>query len=480
VSGTRRRRLVSWLIVSSVAGGLAAAGPAPALTDDGQVVVALVDSGINAAHQEFAPDQLVGYYDFSDGGTPKPGEDWDPDTAPSDPAGHGTGTASMVGARGVSAEQTPAAAPGVKLAMARVAGRDGAIAGDLAAAVRWATTTVRADVVNISIGAIVPVPADVQRDTYAALHEARAAGVLVTVSNGNGIGNTGTTPGDGASTPNSSSLDVLAVGASGADGALVSYNPHVTAQHEVRVPANDATTTYEDMRGTSFGSPFVGGFAARLVQELYASRRTMSVADLQRFVQRAARDTSMPPIFEGYGIVDLAALPGALGHIRLGTMPARPDPDDSATYVQTVAQALRAVNNGQAPGGHEDPGARALVAGGRVAPPGSGPGAGFGGTGGGATAVRRAARPRLRALRIVGRGGARRVRVLIDQRVTLRVTVTRGGRQVLSRTVRRRGPGAVTVLLRRRLSPGRHVVRVRATSEVGAGTATLQRRFVVR
>jgi hypothetical protein len=227
------------LLVLLLALALLPAADAAALTPDGKVVVADIDTGINAAHQEFAPDQLVGFFDFSDGSVPAAGELWDPDTAPYDPVGHGTATASMIGALGTSSEQTPSAFPGVKLAMAKVADDGGSIAGSLPDAIHWAIHTVHADVINMSIGVIAPVgPAQsvIAQDTFDAIREARAHGILFTASNGNGIGNTGIVPGDGATTPYGSSLDVLAVGAAGLDGLTVAYNPEVAAVYAVRAP----------------------------------------------------------------------------------------------------------------------------------------------------------------------------------------------------------------------------------------------------
>lgn len=331
----------------------ACAGAAPAAAQEVDptqgVRIAMIDSGINAAHQEFAPGQLVGYWDFTKG-TPRPGQAFDPDNPPADDNGHGTLTSAMAAGLNADPRKTPSFAPGFRLSMADVGEGDGTISGDLAAAIRWSVDTIRADVINISIGSIVPVPgAPLLIEEYTALQEARAKGVLVVVANGNGIGNAGLVPGDGASSFYASSQDVLAVGASGLDGATVSYQPEVAAQYLITGPTNDSTDEYEDAGGTSFSSPLTAGFAARLIAEARAAGRVLEAPELETLVKYAARDTQIPPFWEGYGVIDAMQLEAALAHARAGTLPTRPSPDVNALYVEQVAGTERALNAGELP-----------------------------------------------------------------------------------------------------------------------------------
>lgn len=483
---------------------------AEALTADGEVVVCDIDTGINPAHQEFAADQIVGFFDFSDESVPAEGELFDADTEPFDPDGHGTATAAMIGALGVSEEQTPAGFPGVKLAMAKVADADGAIAGDLAAAMMWCVDTVRADAINMSIGVIVPLgPAQALFEPeFEAMRYARSKGVLFTVANGNGIGNTGVVPGDGATTPYGSSLDVLSVGASGVDGLTVAYNPEVAALYTVRTPTPEGRDTYRDISGTSFASPFTGGFGARMIAEAVDLGLAPTVLDVEQTIKNVAADTAIPPIQEGYGVIDLTRLPDALAAIGSGTVP-EPADSLSALYVENGAGAIRMTSNGYAPGEtYDDPGAGASV-GSQGAAPGAEPtptptatatataapegtatptatpdGTGTGtGTAptpaaaaeSGALPLAAPAKPTLSGLRVKGR----RLRLLVDQRVTLTVVVRRAGARVSRRVLAFRGPGAVKLRLGS-LKAGRYAVRVRAKSELGAGSVTARKRFRVR
>lgn len=321
-------------------------------------VVAVIDTGVRATHREFdyrgpasTVDQFVGWWDFTGerkGGRylhPRAGQLWDTSVRhPYDSHGHGTLTASMVGGRGATRLKTPAAAPGTKLAIAKVGERDGddaVITGDLAAAIRWATRTVRADVISISIGSIIPVPADVFRDSYDAVAEARRAGVLVVVANGNGFYNAGI-PGDpGWANWFSSSPHVLAVGASDANQYFVSTDPEVTAVFTVVGASHRSNSTYVRASGTSFGTPYVAGFAAALVKAAREARRPLSVGRLEQLLKYSARDTITPPTFEGYGMLSAAQLPAALRYARAGTLP-KPN-STNQLYVDSAAGTLRAV-----------------------------------------------------------------------------------------------------------------------------------------
>jgi hypothetical protein len=353
------RRTAAVAVVTTVAGLLAApnalAARSTATTAGPQPVIALIDTGVRATHQEFdyrgpssTTDQFVAWWDFTSEVKqkvvlPQPGQAWD--TAVKDPYdkhGHGTGTAAMAVGRNAVSAKTPSALPGGKLAVAKVGTKDGTIEGDLAAAVRWATDTVHADVISMSIGTIVPVPAELFRDTYDAFAEARKKGVLVVVANGNGWGNVGVLPGDpGWASGYASSTNALAVGATGAAGLLVSTDPEVAANYSVTSAGIERDNAYVDEGGTSFSAPFVAGFAGALVKAAREAGRPVDPARTEQLVKYAATDTVVPPQFEGYGTLSLAELPAAQAHARAGTLPTRPSPDLSGMYVEQVAGTLR-------------------------------------------------------------------------------------------------------------------------------------------
>jgi hypothetical protein len=319
-------------------------------------VVAVIDTGVNATHQEFdyrgkasTSDQFVGWWDFTNEKKrsvvlPAAGQAWDTSVAdPFDNNGHGTLTASMVGGRTASAQKTPAAAPGTKLAIAKVGKGDGSIPGDLAAAVTWADSTIHADVISISLGSsiagVAPPPASFSADLFSAIKTARAHGILVVVANGNGFLNAGV-PGDpGFAGSPSSSTDVLSVGAAGADGFLVSTDPEVAAVFTITGPSHKDSTSYVTESGTSFATPYTAGFAAALIAGARSTGRSLTAVALEDLIKYSATDTVVPPQFEGYGVISQVELAKAVAHAKAGTTPT-PNAANKL-YVESVAGTLR-------------------------------------------------------------------------------------------------------------------------------------------
>lgn len=319
-------------------------------------VVALIDSGVRPTHHEFdyrgkasRADQFVAWWDFTSTRKghyhlPQPGQTWDTDIAdPYDGCGHGTLTAGMAGGRNVAPEKTPSAYPGAKLAIAKVTSDSCDVDNDvMATAIRWATHTVHADVISMSIGTSLPFPAVGSRDVYDAISDARAHGVLMVVSNGNGFGNLGLVPGDPGWASNwSSSPDALSVGAAGSTALINSTDPEVAAVYSIVGPSNTSDTGYVANGGTSFGTPYVAGFAAAVLLASRQGGHPLGVAALEQFLKDSSFDGIMPPDFEGYGVLDQSRLPLAVADAKAGRLPSRPSPDVSALYVDGVVGTLR-------------------------------------------------------------------------------------------------------------------------------------------
>jgi hypothetical protein len=319
-------------------------------------VIAVIDTGVRATHKEFdyrgkasTTDQFVAWWDFTQevkgtNALPAPGQLWDTKVRdPYDKEGHGTLTAGMAAGLNKDAAKSPSAYPGAKLAIGKVGDAGGKIETSvMAAAIRWATDTVHADVITMSIGSIVPIPAIVNQDVYEAIAHARAVGVLFVVSNGNGFGGYGLVPGDpGWASSSSASPDALSVGARGSTALINSTDPEVAAIYSIHGPGIGSDTDYVDNGGTSFGAPYVAGFAAAV---LYASRQgghPLGVGALEQFVKDSSLDGIMPPQFEGYGVLDQDQLKTALANAKAGTLPTRPSPDVSGLYVDGVVGTLR-------------------------------------------------------------------------------------------------------------------------------------------
>ena len=321
--------------------------------------MAVIDTGVRASHMEFdyrgpgsKSDQVVAWWDFTADKKPKiveprRGQLWD--TQVRDPYdddeiyGHGTGVAAMAVGLNRVKDKTPSLAPGYRLAIAKVLDSAGTGAAELAAAIRWATDTVHASVINVSIGDITPYPAALDLGVLDAIDAATRAGVLVVLGNGNGWANAGVPGEPGWATGYGESTNALAVGAADEQGLLFSTDPEVTANSDVHTANNIGFDAYMDINGTSFASPFVAGFAARLMAAARAAHRDASPAHIRRLIEYSAVDTVRPPDSEGYGEVTAAALPAALVHARAGTLPARPNPDLSGLYVENVSMKLRDV-----------------------------------------------------------------------------------------------------------------------------------------
>ncbi|HVE92870.1 MAG TPA: S8/S53 family peptidase [Actinomycetota bacterium] len=317
------------------------------------VIVAVLDTGLNPLHQEFDyrgpssdDDQIVAWWDFTEAKgakrNPAPGRLWD-DRAPDpfDDNGHGTATASLAAGRNAApfAVKEPSFAPGTQLAIGKVGNKGGSISGDAAAAVRWAVDTVKADVINMSFGHSYPFPS-VWDDTDEALAYARRAGVTVVVANGNGFGNAGGPGAPGWASPNSTS-DVISVGASDVFGVITHTDPEVVAKFfGVKAAGHNCNACYAGATGTSFSAPLVAGMAAKLIDTALAAGRPSTPQAVETLLKWSARDTLYPPSMEGYGVLDAASFAPAVQHAAAGTLPSSPNPVN-ALYVEQVANGLR-------------------------------------------------------------------------------------------------------------------------------------------
>jgi hypothetical protein len=333
--------------------GASAASPPSGGTVAGSPIIAVIDTGVRVSHLEFdyrgpdsKTDQVVAWWDFSPVNgravTPRPGQLWDHRVRdPYDDAGgegHGTAVASMaVGLRRPG--QTPSAAPGYRLAVAKLEGPGGT--GSIADAVEWAVHTVHASVINISYGTMAPVPAATLANNLDAIDDAWRSGVFVVVGNGNGTADANRPGESGWDSGYAMSTSVLSVGGSHIEDTLQTTDPEVTTNENVNVADSGGDHGYKSWSGTSFASPFAAGFAARLIAAARSAHRTLKPDLLRRLIEYSAVDTDRPPLAEGYGAIGLAQLPAALQHARAGTLPKRPNPDDSGWYVENVSMKLR-------------------------------------------------------------------------------------------------------------------------------------------
>ncbi len=256
----------------------------------GDVIVAIVDSGIDAAHPEFSGRLLPGY-DFV--------ED---DPVPQDLCGHGTQVAGIAAATGNNAEGIAGIAWEVGLLPIRVLDADcvGSTA-DVAAGIVAAVER-GARVINLSLGTLVDV--NVLRD---ATYYAYTRGVALIAAAGN----------TGGPLAYPARYDwVLAVGATDAGDARASFSAQ-GPELDLMAPGVDILSTmplgsnafgknpgYDRLSGTSMAAPHVAGAAA-----LLASQPGFESPDaLYQALLQTALDLDVPGRDDetGYGLLQIA------------------------------------------------------------------------------------------------------------------------------------------------------------------------------
>lgn len=252
------------------------------------VVVAVIDSGVDAAHPDLAGAVLPGAaYGRS---TSKGGR--------SDKVGHGTRMAGIIAARGGGGNHALGVAPGAKILPVAV---DVDSATSLAEPIRWAVDQ-GAKVINLSVGrsATFGVPPD----EAAAIAYALSKDVIVVSAVGN-VEQQGEAVGSPASIPG-----VVAVTGVTRDGGF--WNGSARGpQVAIAAPADDIVTTtsralyqsgYSTGGATSESSAIVSGVAA-LVRAKYPTMNAANV--INRLLQTATdKGDSGRDQFYGFGIVD--------------------------------------------------------------------------------------------------------------------------------------------------------------------------------
>ncbi|MEX0658284.1 MAG: S8 family serine peptidase [Egibacteraceae bacterium] len=272
-----------------------------ALTQGANVVVAVVDTGVDAAHPDLA-GRVRGGVDLIEPGTP-----------PDDPNGHGTLVAGVIAAVLGNGVGGVGVAPQASILPVRVLDSGGTGSSeDVAEGVRWATRN-GADVINLSLAEAPGLTGGsggiIGSDVETAIAEAHAAGVVVVAASGN----------EGrATTPYAPQTPVIVVGASDRQSRAW---PHSNRDaRTLFAPGVEIISTYIQggyarADGTSFAAPVVSGGAAILRS---AGRTPQQVRELLFATAR--------PGPGGAGVVDLAAAATAVSTAEGAPPPAPPPP----------------------------------------------------------------------------------------------------------------------------------------------------------
>jgi subtilisin family serine protease len=296
-----------------------------------RIPVAVIDSGIDAGHPEFA-GRLLAAKSFVGGS---------PDV---DPLGHGTFVAGLIAAGVDNGIGIAGLAPSAQLLIAKVVTPSGSIPIDAEArAIRWAVDN-GARVINMSLGGLRD-PLDPALDSYSRL-EADAVsyavrnGVVVVAAVGNSD-QAPASPWSYASYP-AALPHVLGVSAYGPDGAVPTFSNRDRIFNDLAAPgvqilsvfprpltarypscaeqgySSCGTDDYREAQGTSFAAPQASAAAAVLLSlrpllrpEQVTTILERTASDLTSSNGCTACDVGRDPL-SGWGELDMAAAIAAL------------------------------------------------------------------------------------------------------------------------------------------------------------------------
>jgi subtilisin family serine protease len=320
----------------------------PTMPQLAPVKVAVVDSGIDYGHPEFA-GQIAGGKSFV------PNSSWKVDTE-----GHGTYLAGLIAANPTNGIGMAGMAFNAKLLIAKVVNPDGSISlpGEVAA-IRWAANE-GARVINLSLGGVRD-PVDLQLDTYSAAEQqaidyAYSKGAVIVAAVGNASESVPWTYADyPAALPH-----VIGVSALRRNGSVPAYSNRDPAYVDIAAPGDDLFSTIPrelvdtsriacdtqaytncgpfELRqaiGTSFAAPQVAAAAALLIGQDPA----LTPDQVTWLLERSADDVNASngclicPVgrdsLTGWGRLDVAAALTKLADQALPP-PDRYEPNDNA------------------------------------------------------------------------------------------------------------------------------------------------------
>lgn len=261
------------------------------------VVVAVIDTGVDYNHESLRPNMVPGY-DFRN-------NDADPmdETSRQNP-GHGTHCAGMVGATGLVSGGIVGMSASVSMMPIRFLGADGS--GDLDGGIRSIDFAIErgAHVISASWGATVA-PAQAQA-LIEAVKRADDRGVIFVAAAANDGRNNDTT---NVYPANAGFPNTISVAASNPSDAKPSWSNFGKAKVHVSAPGENIMSTlpqnrYGNLSGTSMATPLVSG----LVAFLKAQDPSLTGAQIRALIQttgaRASIETACNCRIDAFGAVD--------------------------------------------------------------------------------------------------------------------------------------------------------------------------------
>lgn len=251
------------------------------------ITIAVLDTGVDAAHPDLEGKILTNGYNFVASST---------DTA--DMNGHGTMVAGIIAANADNDLGVAGATKNCKILPVKVL--DDAGNGSIlliAEGIRYAADQ-GADIINLSLGS-----AEYSQQLQEAVDYAYAKGILVVAASGNT---------SGAIDYPAACHNVLAVGAVTSKNAFAPYSNYGSSQALVAVGTGVFSTSsagglpgYAAGTGTSFAAPFVSSLAALLLSE----NSSLSPAELTDILEKTSTDLGDTgwDQYYGYGLINFDA-----------------------------------------------------------------------------------------------------------------------------------------------------------------------------
>jgi len=251
------------------------------------VVVAVIDTGIDGNHADLGPGKILAWKDYVNN-----------QSSPYDDHGHGTHCASIATGEGDGSSAYTGVAPGAALVGLKVLNSSGSgSTSDIDAAIQWCITnksTYGIDIISMSLGSAGS--SDGTDSTSQLVNQAYAAGILPVIAAGNEGPARYTVGSPGAA------RDCITVGAF-ADVGELGFNvtdfssrgptadgrvkPDISAPgYNIMAARANTSSSYTSMDGTSMATPFTAGAAALMLD----ANSSLSPAQVKSIMMNTALD----------------------------------------------------------------------------------------------------------------------------------------------------------------------------------------------
>ncbi len=284
------------------------------VTPSSDVLVAVLDTGVDRAHEELSGAQILSGYDVLQGSA----------GVSADRDGHGTSVIGLIAASANNGVGSAGVAYGVRILPIRIADKSKAIySSDLISGIRFAADA-GARIINLSLGGY-----EYSEAEYDAVRYALERGCILIAAAGNdGEKERAEDPVYPASYPG-----VIAVGSCGADGALSSFSQRsdtvdllAPGENLLLLAADgEGENAYRYANGTSYSAALLSGVAALALSALDDGVR-MNAEELEVLLA----DGRTRRVGVGYGPVD------ALQAVEDANLPIVTGVQDGATYTDRV------------------------------------------------------------------------------------------------------------------------------------------------